>query len=106
VWHAFWAAHFSLTGPKPAKAAFEDLGREYPKLRASFAKSLPEFSRDLKQALAHGRKPLDPEFWAKGPPCLRPARSFCQMYLENNDFSPASWRDCLALLEDLAGLAG
>jgi len=106
VWHAFWAAHFGLTGPKPAKAAFEDLGREYPKLRASFAKSLPEFSRDLKQALAHGRKPLDPEFWAKGPPCLRPARSFCQMYLENNDFSPASWRDCLALLEDLAGLAG
>ena len=107
VWHGFWSAHFKLTAPGSAKSAFEDLGRDYPRLRASFAKSLPDFSRDLKHALAKSQtKPLPPEFWAKGPPCLRPARSFCQMYLENNDFSPASWRHCLALLEDLSGLVG
>ncbi|MDY7000550.1 MAG: glycosyltransferase family 9 protein [Thermodesulfobacteriota bacterium] len=106
AWHAFWSEHFNLAKPESAKPAFEALSQEYPRLSASIAKSLPAFSRDLKQALAKSQQPLDPEFWSKGPPCLRPARSFCQMYLENNDFSPASWRYCLALLEDLSGLVG
>lgn len=65
------------------------------KITAAYNKSLITLCRDLSPRKATGAG----DFWHKYPPFLRPLSSFCQLWLENNDYSAKAFAESLALTE-------
>ena len=101
-WQHYWGARFGLWGLDEAHEAFTPLRQGHPKLRDAMRQGLARLSRDLKKGLAPGagRKVHD-DFWRTSSPALQPARSYCQLSLENADGAPRAWAACLELVEQL-----
>lgn len=102
LWHRVFGELFGLWPGELAEAAFAALAVQHPALAERFALGAARLGRDLRVA-AKGRT-LPPDFWAAGPPFLRPARSYCLALLQNEDYAPPARLRCLALVERLAGL--
>lgn len=107
-WQRYWGARFGLWDMDRAAAAHTVLAEAYPKLRPAMRKGLVDLSRDLRKGLAPGWAPkgqiLPDDFWQGSKAALKPARSYCQMALENGDMAPKAWAGCLSLVEELLGL--
>jgi len=104
-WQHFWGGAFGLWDPNEARADVAALDAAHPRLRQAMAKAAPGLVRELAVALRNGTtKPLDEDFWSRGPQALRPMRSTCQLLLENGDYSPAARLRCLALVESLTAI--
>lgn len=102
VWHRVFGELFGVWPGNLAEAAFAALAMEHPVLAERFALGAVRLGRDLKLAAKGHTLPED--FWTAGPPLLRPARSYCLTYLQNEDYSPQARLRCLELVERLAGL--
>ncbi|MEW5773208.1 MAG: glycosyltransferase family 9 protein [Thermodesulfobacteriota bacterium] len=102
VWRRVFGELFGLWPGDRADAAFAALAAEHPALAERFGLAAVRLGRDLK--LAAKGKTLPPDFWASGPPLMRPARSYCLTYLQNEDYATPARLRCLALVERLAGL--
>ncbi len=103
-WQEFFGALFHLwdwTGPT---TAYADLRQRFPALETSMRRFLAGFGRDLRKGLAGPRTPLPNDFWLRTPPSMQPARSYCQLLLENGDYSRPAWADCLGVVERLFGV--
>ncbi|MBU1003574.1 MAG: glycosyltransferase family 9 protein [Proteobacteria bacterium] len=104
-WQQYWGAHFGLWPMDEAASAFAVLREQYPRLRDSMRKGLGHFSRDLRKGLSpRGGRALHEDFWQSSEAALQPARSYCQLYLENGDQAPQAWAGCLGLVEELLDL--
>jgi len=106
----FWAEAFGnllgLHEDAGARLAWQRLVREYPTFSLAFSRSALKLGREIKNAV-RGRSLLPDEgFWARFAPHLRPLTGYLHMYLQNDDFRPAAWREGLALLERLLALTG
>lgn len=99
-WQQFWGAVFGLWPRIEAEQAWDGLSRAYPKVAGAFVRTVTGFQRRLSQA------PMDPSFWAKGPPLLRPLFSHVHLLLQNADFGAAGRRQALKMLRDLLLIAG
>jgi len=102
VWRRVFGEVFGLWPEARAEEAFAALAVEHPILAERFCLAAVRLGRDLKAA-AKGQT-LPPDFWAAGPPLMRPARSYCLTLLQNEDYAPPARLRCLALVERLAGL--
>lgn len=103
-WSLFFAAEFGHNAEPMARAAFEDLFRIAPELKAPFMNACITISRTLSAALKKRLRTLDAEFWAKHPPLLRPLASYLDVYLQNGNYSDRAYKSALHLLERLLAL--
>jgi len=109
-WQHYWGGRFGLWPMERAAQSFTLLREAYPGLREAMQKGLVHLSRDLRKGLAPaaGRnqelRTLPEDFWLGSKPMLQPARSYCQLYLENEDMAPGAWSSCLGLIEELLSL--
>jgi ADP-heptose:LPS heptosyltransferase len=107
---AFWQEYFGhalgLWDEEGARKALSALAAQFPEIYEILMRSVADISRELGKALAAGgASGLDADFWNRGRRFSRPLRGYCQMYLENNDYSEKAWRDALGLLELMISLA-
>lgn len=99
-WQSFFHRHLNSLAKnntwdnsEPHSLPRLDQGRE--NITAAYNKSLLKLCRDLSPRQYAG--PSD--FWKNHPPFLRPLSSFCQLWLENNDYSPKAFAQLLSLTE-------
>jgi hypothetical protein len=88
-------------GAGAARGAYAALAESYPPLHEGMRRFLARLGRDLGRGLARSRRTLPPDFWLRTPPAMQPARSLCQLLLENGDFGRPAWALALALAEAL-----
>ncbi|WP_051444919.1 glycosyltransferase family 9 protein [Desulfocurvus vexinensis] len=100
-WHQFFGWNHGLWGPQTARAAYAALAEGYPPLHEGMRRFLARLGRDLGRGLARSRRTLPPDFWLRTPPAMQPARSLCQLLLENGDFARPAWARALGLAEAL-----
>lgn len=104
-WQHYWGGRFGLWPLEEADNAIAPLRLRYPKLRDAMRRGLVHLSRDLKKGLAPGKqRKVDDDFWRAASPALQPARSYCQLSLENADGAPRAWAASLELVEQLLSL--
>lgn len=105
----FWQEYFGhvlgLWDDKGAREALSALAGGFPEVHELLIRSILAMSSELAKALATGKTAhLDAEFWRRGERFTRPLRGYCQMLLENNDYSESGWREALELIERLVEL--
>ncbi|BBD08902.1 glycosyltransferase family 9 protein [Desulfovibrio ferrophilus] len=104
-WQQYWGARFGLWPMDEASSAFSDIYQQYPRMRDAMRGGLVRLSRDLRRGLTPGGgRTISDDFWHASSPALQPARSYCQLYLENGDMAPSAWAGCLGLVEELLDL--
>lgn len=101
----FWAGFFGWRADlwdesRPALAV-RGLAETRPELVKALRGSLPRFGRELRRSLTGAAGTLGDDFWKAVPPLARPLSSWLHLALQNADYSPASKREALALLEAL-----
>ncbi|SHN70983.1 glycosyltransferase family 9 protein [Desulfovibrio litoralis] len=104
-WQSFFYEHLSKNfAPNQENSTFKlklkkELETINPKLLLKYNQALIKLCRYFAGKLNINKKNTFDNFWINYPPCIRPLTSFCQLWLDNNDYSKAAYIQVLQLTE-------
>ncbi len=100
-WRAFFAHRLGFWEKSMPLASRAQLQNFLPQLNAPLEKALARLLIDLAHGARHSPAPLEPDFWQKAPPLLRPLTGYIQMTLQNDNYSPKAYAAVMELAESL-----
>lgn len=104
LWRGIFGMFFGLWEPSRPQGTWALLVDTFPALARAFRRAVLDLAGRMRTALAMRQDRPGEDFWKSAPPMLRPVAGYMHMLLQNGDFSPEAWRECLAYMERLLGV--
>lgn len=99
-WQSFWKYQFGPGKQDQLINSARLLNEKYPFVMDKFRRSAIVFITQLKAAIQKGLFP-DSDFWKTSPPYFRPFVGYTHLMWQNQDYSPASFRASIKMIQDL-----
>ncbi|MBT8764200.1 glycosyltransferase family 9 protein [Desulfohalobiaceae bacterium Ax17] len=99
LWRSFWGYHFGLWAREEVFSIAEEIRAKHPLFAKSFQEGLFLILDQIKRVVRTRQVP-EPDFWSNSPPMLRPLTSYIHLFWQNTNFTPASLKKSLDLVEE------